>query len=175
MSAKLERIDPARLATNPRASLSAWLRYEPIIHAAMRQHPKPYEYTPSNMAASTVCSRLRDAIRGAIAFGYSTNPTTEELTRWWAEVRITFAGNVIRIAPPSADVATALAGGTAPNGTTLSFSDLSFEELTAFHLLLSNGRIPGPVIIAHPPDPGLLPTRPNVEILPRPDGSLVLL
>lgn len=168
---KLSRTDPAELAKNPRATLAAWLRYEPIVVGAIRLHPKQYVYAPSNLSPSTVASRLRDAVRGKIAFDYKTSVATSDVARWWDETAIRYDNKNVYIGPPES-VAEALRGTS--NEHKYSYETLTFEEISAFAILLSNGRISGPVVIQNPPDVSLL-NRPNVELIARPDGSLYII
>jgi hypothetical protein len=173
---KLDRLDPALLAANPRANVAAWMKYESIVLAAYRQHPKPYIFRPTSMAAVTVCSRLRDAIRGKLAFDYPSEISAEELAVWYGQVVIKSDTEQVLIGPMEevkASVQGTAVGTTKP--TDMVFQELSFEEITAFTLLLSTGRVVGPVLVQKPPDISLLPVRPNVELMNRPDGSLVLL
>lgn len=171
---KLDRIDPKILATNPRASLAAWLKYEPVVTAAFNQHPRPYAYKPLNMSPSSVCSKMRDAVRGRLAFSYPSTVSDHDLARWYEEVVFKHDKECVYIGPPE-EVKTQLIGTVPESPTSLVFPTLSFEELAAFTLLLSNGRIVGPVRVKQPPDTTLLPKRPNVELMTRDDGSLVLL
>lgn len=173
---KLDRITPQALAGNPRASLPSWLRYEPIVKAAMKHHPRPYIYRPSNRTAATVCSQLRDAVRGKLAFEYPSEINATELLRWYSEVVIKHDKESVYIGLPESVQAAISGHGTADaTDTTFKFDELTFEEVSAFTCLLSTGRIFGPVIIMRPPDLTTLPDRPNVERITKPDGSLVLL
>lgn len=172
---KLDNIDPQRLANNPRATLQSWLKYRDVVISAMRMHPKAFIYQPANMAASSVASKLRDAVRGKLAFEYPDPDVTDlALARWYSEIVVKNDKENVFIGPPEA-VKTTLTGAAPQNDHEMSFPTLSFEEVSAFTLLLSGGRIVGPVRITQPPDLSLLPKRPNVEMLSRPDGSLVLL
>lgn len=176
---KLEHIDPDRLKGNPRATFVAWKKYESLVLAAFRMHPQPYIYRPANMAASTVCSRLRDAVRGKLAFDYPCDvpdsPSNLDLARWYSEVVFKYDKEQVFIGPPESihGVLTGTQVGS-PRTKQLVYESLSFEEVSAFSLLLSTGRIEGPVLIKTPPDLTLLPDRPNTEKMTKPDGSLVL-
>lgn len=175
MNSKLLRLDPKTLAANPRANLTSWTRYEPLVLAALANHPKTYIYRPSNMSPSTVCTRARDSVRGCLAFHYPTKVAHEDLARWFGEVVFKYDHEKVYIGPPE-QVESTLSGESdtaAPLG--FSFLELSLEEVIAFSILLSSQRISGPIYITHPPDLSLLPPRPNVELLPKEDGSLVLL
>lgn len=174
---KLDRIDVESLASNPRATFSAWKKYEPIVLAAFAQHPRPYIYQPSSLAPTTVASRLRDAIRGAIAFSYC-EPTipVEELKRWYSEIIIKNDNSQVYVGPAEQTQETLI--GAAKSTTPASpyvYTHLTLDEVIAFTVLLSTGRILGPVTVTSPPDLSLLPQRPNVEVLTRPDGSVILL
>lgn len=176
---KLEHIDPDLLKGNPRASFSAWKKYESLVLAAYRIHPQPYIYRPTNMAPSTVCTRLRDAVRGKLAFDYPIElvdaPTSLDLSRWYSEVIFKYDKEQVFIGPPET-VHGVLTGTQVGNSRTkqMVYESLTFEEVSAFSLLLSGGRIEGPVLIKSPPDLTLLPDRPNTEKMTKPDGSLVL-
>lgn len=175
---KLDRIDPIVLASNPRATLDSWKRYEPIVLAAMSQHPRTYSYHPTSLAPTTVCTRLRDAIRGKIAFDYPSEKTATEVAEWYSQIVVKNNNENVFLGPQE-KVLSELQGiplGGPPSAPSIyAYSSLSFEEISAFTLLLSANRITGPVTIAQPPDLTLLPERPNVEMLSRPDGSLILL
>lgn len=173
---KLDNIDPQRLASNPRATLQSWLKYRDVVRTAMLQHPKPYVYTPTSMATSSVASKLRDAVRGKLAFNYPDPEVNNlDLARWYSEIIVKhdLAGNVY-IGPPEA-VKTTLEGSSPSNRAELTYPTLAFEEVSAFVILLSGGRLSGPIKIMQPPDISILPRLPNVEILTKPDGSLVLI
>lgn len=172
---KLDRIDPQKLATNPRATLQSWLKYRDVVLSAIKQHPKPFIYRPVTMTPSSVASKMRDAIRGKLAFSYpDENVTDFALARWYSEVVIKHDKENVFIGPPDR-VRGTLIGSTPTSSTELNFPTLSFEEVAAFTLLLSNGRIVGPILVTQPPDLTLLQKRPNVEILTKKDGSLVLI
>jgi len=172
---KLDNIDPQRLAGNPRATLQSWLKYRDVVLSAFRQHPKPFIYTPTSMAATSVASKLRDAVRGKLAFSYPDGEVSDfELAKWYSEIVVKHDKENVYIGPPEG-VKRSLTGSTPASTSELKFPTLSFEEVSAFTLLLSGGRIVGPVLILQPPDLSLLPPRPNVEMLRRPDGSLVLI
>lgn len=172
---KLENIDPQRLAGNPRATLQAWLKYRDVVVTSMRQHPRPYIYTPTSMAASSVASKLRDAVRGKLAFNYPDPEVTDlALARWYSEIVVKHDRENVYIGPPE-EIRSTLIGSTPTTPGELVFPTLSFEEVSAFALLLSNGRLVGPIRVQQPPDLSLLQKLPNVEILNRPDGALVLI
>lgn len=171
--AKLSRISMESLANNPRATLSSWLKYEPVILAAYRQHPKSYSYRPANMAAVTVCSRLRDAVRGLLAFKYSCEVPHDDIQRWYSEVKICHDGTNVIIGPIEKNMDQLEGEGS--DVPLYSFKELSLEEVVAFSVLISGNRITGPVFVASPPDVSLLPSRPNVEVVKKEDNSLMLL
>lgn len=178
MASKSDRLDPALLSSNPRATLPMWTRFAPIVEKAMAQHPKPFLYRPSGLAPGTVLIGIRDAIRGAIAFDYYGDAVrTSALATFFDEVIIKQLGDSIYIGqrnkiPKTVSPLIPADGDTvAP----LTFPSLSFEEVAAFTLLLSNGRLSGPVRITNPPDLSLLPERTNCEVIPAADGSVTLL
>lgn len=172
---KLDRIEPTgELAANPRASLASWLRYSNIVTAAYRQHPRTYIYQPANMAATTVASRIRDAIRGCLAFSYESAIPHADLLRWYSEIVIKNDLAQVFIGPPK-QLSASLVGAAKVEDLRYDYDTLTFEEIVAFTMLLSTGRIVGPVKIQNPPDLSLLPERNNVETLPQKDGSLLLL
>lgn len=173
---KLDRIDPTALQHNPRASLLSWCRYEKVTIAAFRQHPKPYIFQPSSLAPCTVASRIRDAIRGAIAFSYPIDSgaiSTATLSKWWDDVVVKSAGEHVIIGPTKEVMAELQV--SREDKRNLSFHDASLDEIIAFSVLLSSGKLTGPVTIFQPPDTSQLPPRANVEVLQRVDGSLVLM
>lgn len=172
---KLDNIDPQRLANNPRATLQSWLKYRDVVLSAMNQHPRPFIYQPISMTPSSVASKLRDAVRGKLAFNYPDNEISDlDLARWYSEIVVKHDKENVFIGPPE-EVKKTLIGSTPRSDHELNFPTLSFEEVSAFTLLLSGGRITGPIRISQPPDISLLPQRPNVEMLRRNDGSLVLI
>jgi hypothetical protein len=172
---KLNRLDPETLAHNPRAKLTAWYKYQPTVRAAFEKFPRVYRFTPENMTAATVSSRLRDAIRGCLVFHYPIEFTTHsQLTEWWDTVVVKHTTTDVLIGPPEATVEALKSVDTDAPG--YRFNSLTFEELTAFAVLLSSAKLTGPVTVLDPPtDLGLLAERPNLELVSRPDGSLVLL
>jgi hypothetical protein len=177
-AAKLGRIDPVSLADNPRATLQAWQRYEPIVIAAVRKFPLPFVWSPSphQISCTTVVSRIRDACRGKIAFDYPSSITAEDLARWFSQVIFKVVSRSVYIGPKEQlkTVVIPLDAHEEKKGD-LVFDDLTPDELNAFALLLSNGRLSGPIILRKPLSQPDVPEYPNFHIIPRPDGSLVLL
>lgn len=172
---KLLRLDPKTLVHNPRSTLSSWTRYQPLVEAAMAIHPKPYVYHPTSLSPATVASRIRDAIRGALAFDYPCNVSNAELKRWYDEVVVRFDRESVWIGPLEKAKTEPVGGVEAPTTSNLySYDTLTFEEVTAFAKLLSNERIRGPVVVRNPPDVTLLEDQ-NVQVLKKDDGSLVLI
>lgn len=172
-AAKLNRIDPEDLSSNPRATLAAWQRYEDLIIQAFQAHPQGWTYTPRMLAPVTFVSRIRDAIRGKIAFDYPSIVNKEEIANWFSQVIFKVVGNDVYIGPKTKLMETLKAPTTTKD--TLTFETLSIDEICAFALLLSGGQIQGPIVIQKPPSISSLPNYPNFHTLPRPDGSLVLL
>jgi hypothetical protein len=170
---KLSRIDPRLLSSNPRARLQDWQRYESIIVAAMRQHPKPYFCHPTSLAPTTVCSRIRDAVRGKLAFDYPSEVDTASVARWWDEVVVKVFDGAVVIGPQSIVEAKLQEDQSVPKE--YFYDSLTLEQVMAFTILLSEGKLTGPIRITNPPDISLLPERNNVEVMPKEDGSLVLL
>lgn len=168
---KLERLDPYKLADNPRCNLSAWNRYQPYVQNAYRNHPRSFTFKPTSLASATVASRIREAIRGALVFSYPGFVTTAELARWYSEVVVTHVGDSVTIGPRTA-VSEPLKAETPTSGFT--YTTLTPAEFNAFVTLLSTGRLLGPVCIRQP-DPHMLSSVENVEVIQRPDGSIVLI
>lgn len=171
---KMERIDPDALRDNPRATFAAWKRYESIVLLAYRRFPQPYLISPPRMSPATVASRLRDAIRGAIAFNYCTEVPAIDLARWYEKVVIKHTTSHVFIGPPPDKEAPPIVAPEVTRDSTLTFDSLPFEEVTAFALLLSRNRLQGPIIIQNPPDLSQLPDFPNLQRLDK-NGALVLI
>lgn len=171
---KLDNLDPAALVNNPRATLPQWVKYSSIVVAAFKQHPLVYEYKPANMSPATVCSRLRDAVRGCLAFQYPCEIPHADLLRWYSEVVVKYSTTTVFIGPPK-PVIEQLEAPNQPPAHSYSFDTLSVDELAAFCLLLSTGRLCGPVVVNRAPNIGTLPNYPNIEIMTRPDGALIIL
>ena len=172
---KLDRIDPNHLAGNPRATLSAWLAYEQLVLAAYKMFPKAYVWRPTNKTPSTVSTRLRDAIRGKIAFDYPSEISTPQLANWYSQIVIKYTKEHVYIGPPEGVQSVLEGSSVTKNSAGFVYPELSFEEVAAFQLLISNGRLADPVTVIRPPDLTLLPPRVNVEVLNRPDGSIVMI
>lgn len=171
---KDQRLDPARLRDNPRATIAAWQRFESVVRAARQRFPSPYIYSPSNIQPTTAATRLRDAIRGAIAFNYLDDlDATASLREWYNSVEIRNTTTSVTIGPRTRDAVPLEGVESTPSG--YSYASLSHEETAAFCTLLNTGKLLGPVTIGSPPNTDLLSSYPNVQFLPRPDGSLVLL
>lgn len=171
---KLSSLDPHELSGNPRATLPAWLQYQSIVLQAVHRHPLPFTFSPQNKSAQTVVSRIRDAVRGCLTFGYDIGDpaiSPESLLRWFGEVVFKAQGDLVTIGVPE-KLKDRLVISTP--SSELHFPTLSFEEISAFQLLLSTSRLTGPVIIDSPPDTTLLPARENVEILVNEKKQLVL-
>lgn len=127
------------------------------------------------MMPSSVASKLRDAVRGKLAFNYPDPDLTDlELAKWYSEIIVKHNRENVYIGPPE-EIKSVLVGATPATKNELVFPTLSFEEVAAFALLLSNSRIVGPIRIQQPPDLSLLQRRPNVEIINQENGELVLI
>lgn len=171
---KLDSINAADLSSNPRATLAAWLKYEPIVAKALQVHPKPFAYTPTTMSPYSVASKLRDAVRGKIAFDYPSTLHTDVVSRWWNEVQVSNDIEKVLIGPKGVKVGRL--DGSVHSDYAFMFDTLEYEEVSAFELLLSTGRIKGPVMIQHPKaNLSVDGTQPNCERIFRPDGALILL
>lgn len=175
-TAKLNRIDPIALASNPRATEGCWQRYKPVVDVARARFPQPYLYRPTSHAPSTVVIGLRDAIRAAIAFGFvGSEEEVQSLSDWFGSVVVKQLDEHVFIGRrgdiPGA-AATTAQGYSADIQT---IAQLTFEELCAFTLLISNGHLRGPVKVLQPPDLSLAPERTNCEIVRAADGSVTLL
>lgn len=172
MKSKLLNLDPASLASNPRATLRSWLKYEAIVKAAIALHPRPYVSCPPGLSPNTVGTRLRDAIRGKLAFNFPSTLSNETISNWYGEIIIKYDDKQLYIGPPQ--VVTELLAGTSTSQDSQSYDAPSFEAVSALQLLLSTAMLRGPITITNPPDCTLLPDRPNVVLIPREDGSLIL-
>lgn len=169
---KLNRLEAERLSTNPRATLSAWQRYEPIVLKAFAHAPMTFAYVPTSMSPATVASRLRDAIRGALAFAYPAKLDHEVLSSWWSTTIVRHNKTHVYIGPKEKTESEPL---EVEQATPFTFASLTLDELNAFTLLLGNGRIVGPVLIKNFVLPEGHVPHPNVESFPQPNGSLLLL
>lgn len=172
---KLDRLDPDSLRGNRRASLPSWLKYQDIVLAAFRLHPQPYTFRPQGLSPLTVATRLRDAIRGALAFGHPCEIPQPDLLRWYSEVIIKSDESSVYVGPPPKNVPSPVEVAKETPSSSFSYDSLSFEEVAAFAVLLSSGRVRGPVEVRNPPDLSLLPERQNVEFYRPPTGGLVIL
>lgn len=161
--------DLSKLASNPRASFSAWTRYAPFVYAAFRLHPQPYAFTPKNLSPASVCSKLRDAIRGCIEFSYASDVSTSDLRNWWEETSVTFTLTEVIIGPKRRLGLPAVAVLSL-----YTYPTLSPNEVRAFLVLLSTGRIRGPITVVSPPEMDI-PRVANVEVVKRSDGTLILI
>lgn len=172
-------LDPSLLVDNPRATMRAWKQYETCAVAAFHQHPKPYIFTPTTHRPTTVASRIRDAIRGCLAFAYpilSDPPIGHDALReWWSSVIVKNTATLVIIGVPERVLVEMSGDVSAPASGGLAFQTLSLEEIIAFTILISTGRISGPIVVTTPPDVSLIPERPNVEMDVRADGKLLIL
>lgn len=157
------------LASNPRASLSSWCRYAHFVRAAIRCSPHPYVFTPTSFSPATVISQIRDAIRGCIAFGYE--PDVDAISSWWSKTVARKDGDKVVLGPQVKQDRKAEARDESLDGMT--FTELTLEEVHAFMLLISHGRLSGPVLVLHP---RLIPESiPNCEVIVEKDGRMILL
>lgn len=169
---KLDRLDPETLKDNPRATHAQWQRFEAIVKSARMAFPTSWEYPIHGLTPNTAASRLRDAIRGAIAFNYTTN--THELLEWYKKIHITHSSTHLIIRPTDMPKTSPAVQAVLSDEFPFSFDTLDQTEYDAFGTLLNSGRIIGPVHMKHAPamlQRGWM----NVEVIPRPDGSLILL
>lgn len=170
---KLDSLDPNELAHNPRCTLAAWKKYENIVVCAYKQHPKAYLFRPSHVATSTVASRIRDAIRGALAFGYDCDVPAIDLLRWWGEVIVKFDKEQVYIGPKKT-LAESPLEHTSGKENGFSYDSLTFAEATAFCILLNTGRLIGPVNIKNPPSGLDLLEYENVQAIDGKPGVILL-
>lgn len=105
-----------------------------------------------------------------LAFSYPSSVPHETLLSWYSEVVIRFDSTHVHIGPkvPLEEV---LEVNIHTLGA-LEFDELSLPELEAFALLLSHGKIQGPIIVKTGEFSSLLP---NLIIKHREDGALILL
>lgn len=169
---KLSSITVERLKSNPRASAAAWHRYCPFIVEAIKKFPQPSRFIFAGLSPTTAESRIRDAIRGKIAFGYTEGPAVEDVVAWWEQIIVKRDGDFIYLGLKDKfeEPLKATEEG-------FQFINLDAQAIEAFALLLSRGHLKGPVKISVPPtlvSLNLL-SFPNLQVLNRPDGSLVLI
>lgn len=150
------------LADNPRASLSAWERFRPHIIRAISSYPNRVTISPTTLRACTYESRVRDAIRGAIAFGYEISPhSTELLIDWYSKIVIRSTLTTVVIGPPSAlDDESGLTVQDDHIAVIETHTKVSVAERDAFVLLIASGRL-GSVTLDST-WPGWQPDHPNV-------------
>lgn len=164
------------LSVNPRATLVAWERFSHIVVSAFQASPAPFTYLPTGLSPYSVASKIRDAIRGKLAFDYPCVIDNDVLTKWWEGVVVTNTKEKVTIGPRKRDLPAV--DGTVHGDAAFIFDTLPFPELDAFELLLSTGRIKGPILLTKPPigvEEGVNSIYPNVERIFRPDGKLILL
>lgn len=178
---KLDNLDPASLSSNPRATESAWRRYEKMILAAYNHRPKPFIIVASlyNLSPHTLCSRIREAIRGKLAFDYPSEVSAAELKAWYHHNTVSYTIDTVIIGPKSKLVNPPLEPPPTQNHSDLQFDSLNVEEFMAFAFLVNSGKLQGPVLIRRL-DTSIdwqarLSGLSNIQILNRPDGSTVLI
>ena len=168
MAKKVHSIDPRSLATNPRCTLSNWLRFAPVISEARAAFPKPYRYSNPALSPATIANNIRDVIRAAICFSFVED--VDALSSWFDSVVIRRCESDVFIGPPDA------LDSAQPLSTTSTLSTVTLEQLSALCLLLSSSILTGPYHVRTPPvSIDLLPQYPNCEIIHNADGSLTLL
>lgn len=163
------------LASNPRATLAAWERYRSLVSSAMRFYPQAYQFAPATLSPTSVVSKMRDAIRGKIAFDFPGDPETELVRDWYAKVILKVIDGKVFIGPREQAKVRPEVRAKDEGGSMLTFGQLAPDELAALFLLLSRGKLSGPVRLTKIARGSELPDIPNVEAIPQPDGSLLLL
>lgn len=117
---------------------------------------------------SSIVSKIRDAVRGAIAFNYVDD--VESLRDWFDKVEFRIFGAGLVIGPKETRKVEPLK----EKKTGYKFTALSLDELNAFALLLATEKIVGPVevesCIATYQSP-----YPNCFAQYQPNGTLLLL
>lgn len=141
---KLNRIDPTDLAYNPRANLSSWQRFQPLVEQAYETYPKPFIFTSTGWSPESIISKIRDAIRGKIAFDYPSKYTADEVITWWEKVIVRRIENKIYIGERIKDVKKINPDAVK---TKYEFKTLEPIHLRCFALLLDAGLIEGPIIV----------------------------
>lgn len=178
MRPKAEGLNIVDLTNNPRADLASWMKYESLILTAYRAFPSPYEFKPKNHSAHTVVSRFRDATRGCIAFQHpitlAEDITHDMLRDWYLQVIIKRnADDTIFVGRPEKRLIR-IETERLPDKDSYTYASLTYEEISAFSLLLATGRIRGPVKALAFPDVTTLPERSNLNVMVNSDGALVL-
>jgi len=172
--AKIHRIVPSSLAHNQRATLAPWQRYEALVLRAYDAAPAPVRFKPSGLSAESVVSKVRDAIRGMIAFSYPSRVTSDELSAWWSTVIVRRIDDEVYIGPRLRYDSELTAKA---EHTRYEYDTLSQSEMRCFAVLLSAGRINGPITIRKPlvPDPSVFDGLTNAEPINMPDGTLLII
>ncbi len=166
----------ASLSSNPRATLSCWLRLQDVIHQAYKSFPSPFLYTPQNLSCSSFIIMARDAIRGAIAFSYPSFCTPSELQEWNSQVIFSKHLSQVYIGLKNKPDLSAITGTTSEiSSSPYQFTTLTLQEIYSFCILLSSGRLQGPVEIVSPPPSIDFSPFVNLEKIYKPNGTLVLL
>lgn len=164
------------LAENPRASLASWLRFRDHVIQAIEWYPQSLILHPISLRPSTYTSRVRDAIRGAIAFGYPCGTySTDALLTWYTQISVRFTKTTViigprdaveEIAPNEVKPISLLEDAHRPIG-------VSPTERDAIVVLVGSGRLASGVTLATV-WPGWQPDNPNVIATVK-DGKTILI
>lgn len=163
----------AKLAANRRATQEAWLRYRPFVEQAHRAYPRGIRITPQSVSASTFESRFREAVRGALAFGYDFYTSADDLRGWWDNVIVRTEGHSVYIGlrpgkdPDNAPKTIEVAPPREFPGT------ITEAERDAIALLVSTNRLPSGTSV-DAVWPGWDPQLPNVVVVVQ-DGKTIFI
>lgn len=170
---KLTRVSAESLKGNPRATYAAWQKYEPIVKEAYSLHPQGYTFKPHNMASATVSSRLRDAVRGAIAFEFCSTIDVQDLARWFDEVIISHTVDSVYIGPKVRSVTAVNVSEVGAEPVRLHFPETTFR---AYATLINSGEVL--TLVFAPPigyDPNVLAEEyPNVSVMLNKQGNYTM-
>lgn len=173
MSVKEQNLAPENLTSNPRATLGAWNKYHKVVESAITSPENPVKITPQSVTTGTFVTRLRDAIRGCIAFSYpllSDQYSHEDLKEWFIRMTFWFSNEHVFIGNRKKNDQPVVARVEKAG---FHFESLTTAEIYAFQVLLSSGRLKGPVEVDVAPT--LEPCEiVNVQILHRDKGFIIL-
>jgi len=170
---KLTRVSAESLKGNPRATYAAWQKYEKIVAAAYAVHPQGYTIKPDDMSPATIASRLRDAVRGAIAFEFCSTIDVQDLARWFDEVIISHTVDSVYIGPKVRSVTAVNVSEVGTEPVRLHFPETTFR---AYATLINGGEV---LTLVFAPqrdyDPNVLAEEyPNVSVMLNKQGNYTM-
>jgi hypothetical protein len=168
------KLELRSVSNNPRCTLAAWQRYAPSVLAAYWASPEPYIFKLPGFSVQSVVSKLRDAVRGKLAFDYPCPVSNEALASWWADTIVKPYGDEVYIGPRPVKQTEPIEPES-KNKNPYFFRTMSQRHAAMFAELLNAGLVQGPITIRRVEADPDISSMFNVDLIHLPDGTLQII